>query len=137
MRLPGRKKSRTAVITKRLRNLTMDNTPRARAVMRAFNHAKKLAASFRMSSGLLPEVSESCSARLFDIVQHIGAKHFGTRKPETRLRAALKRALPSPEAFDRVDRELAELRASEIQAAYVFGLSVGLANPAIEADSAG
>lgn len=136
MGLP-RRKNRRARISKRLRSLITDTTPRARAVMRAFNHARRLAASFRLSSGLLPEVSESCSARLFDIVQHIGAKHFGTRRPEGRLRAALKRALPSPEAFDRVDRELAELRASEIQAAYVFGLSVGLANPSLEADSAG
>ena len=123
-------------MAKRLRNLLADNTPRARAVMRAFNHARRLATTFRLSSGLLPEVSESCSARLFDIVQHLGAKHLGTRKPEARLRAALRRALPSPEAFDRVDRDLAELRASEVQAAYLFGLSVGLANPGVEADSA-
>jgi hypothetical protein len=114
----------------------MDSTPRAKAVLRAFNNARRLASTFRLSSGMLPEVSESCSARLFDIVQHIGAKHFGTRRQESKLRAALRRALPSAEAFDRVDRELAELRASEIQAAYIFGLSVGLANTAIEADSA-
>ena len=136
MSLPRRKKRHTA-IPNRLRSMVVDATPRTRAVMRAFNHARQLAASFRLSSGMLPEVSESCSARLFDIVQHIGAKHFGTGRPESRLRAALRKALPIPEAFDRVDRELAELRASEIQAAYIFGLSVGLANQGLEADSAG
>jgi hypothetical protein len=132
MVLPRRRKA----FTRRLRSLVTDATPRAKAVLRAFNDARRLAATFRLSSGMLPEVSESCSARLFDIVQHIGAKHFGTPRQESRLRAALRKALPSADAFDRVDRELAELRASEIQAAYIFGLSVGLANPALEADSA-
>jgi hypothetical protein len=130
-------RTRAARITKRLRKILTDNTPRARAVMRAFDQARTVAAKFRLSTGLLPEVSESCSARLFDIVQEIGGKHFGTRRLETRLRAALRKALPSPEAFDRVDRDLAELRATEIQAAYVFGLAVGLSNPGIQADSAG
>jgi len=134
MPLPRRKKRHA--FPKRLKKLLMDTTPRARAVVKAFNDARQLASGFRLSSGILPEVSESCSARLFDIVQHIGAKHFGTRKPEGRLRAALRRALPSPEAFDRVDQDLAELRASEIQAAYIFGLSVGLANPGAEGDTA-
>jgi len=135
MTLP-RQNKRHVVIANRLRSLVMDSTPRARAVLRAFNHARQLAAQFRLSSGMLPEVSESCSARLFDIVQHIGAKHFGTGRQESKLRRALRKALPIPEAFDRVDRELAELRASEIQAAYIFGLSVGLANQPLEADSA-
>jgi hypothetical protein len=115
----------------------MDATPRAKSVLRAFNDARRYAATFRLSSGLLPEVSESCSARLFDIVQHIGEKHFRAGRQQTSLRKALRRALPSAEAFDEVDRKLAELRESEVTAAYLFGLSVGLANPGIEADSAG
>jgi hypothetical protein len=115
----------------------MDATPRAKSVLRAFNDARRYAATFRLSSGLLPEVSESCSARLFDIVQHIGAKQFRAGRQHTSLRQALRRALPSAEAFDEVDRKLAELRESEVTAAYLFGLSVGLANPGIEADSAG
>ena len=132
MTLPRRRNA----IQKRLRNLLIDATPRAKAVLRAFNDARRYAMTFRLSSGLLPEVSESCSARLFDIVQHIGEKHFRAGRQQKSLRDALRRALPSPEAFDEVDRKLSELREAEVTAAYLFGLSVGLANPGIEADSA-
>ena len=132
MALPRRRKT----IAKRLRNLVIDSTPRAKAVLRAFNDARRLAASFRMSSGLLPEVSESCSARLFDIVQHISTKHFRAGRAQKAFRAALRRALPSAEVFDQGDRQLAELREAEVTAAYIFGLSVGLANAGLEADSA-
>ena len=132
MTLPRRRNA----IQKRLRNILIDATPRAKAVLRAFNEARQFATTFRLSSGLLPEVSESCSARLFDIVQHISAKHFRAGRQQKSLRDALRKALPSPEAFDEVDRHLAELREAEVTAAYLFGLSVGLANPGLEADSA-
>ena len=102
-------------MTKRLRSLLADNTPRARAVMRAFNHARRLAATFRLSSGLLPEVSESCSARLFDIVQPeayhsrpIALRHpvvfYEGHLPAFSLNTLVKRALGGRGVDERLER---------------------------------
>jgi hypothetical protein len=102
-------------------------TPRSRAVLRAFAEARRLARGFLLSSGVLPEVSESCSDCLFRIVQHIALHQLDGNRHAAGLRASLRRALPSTEAFERVDQRLTALQSSEITAAYVFGLSVGLA----------
>lgn len=102
-------------------------TPRSRAVLRAFVEARRLARGFVLSCGLLPEVSESCSDRLFRIVQSIAVHQLDGRRHARALRVVLRRALPSTEAFDQVDRHLSALQFSETTAAYVFGLSVGLA----------
>ena len=110
-------------------------TPRGRAVLRAFMQARRLAKGFVMSSGLLPEVSESCSERLFRIVHEISIRHLDGRRHARALRQALKRALPSPAALDQVERHLTALQFSETTAAYVFGLSVGLALGALPAES--
>ena len=110
-------------------------TPRGRAVLRAFVQARRLARGLVMSCGLLPEVSESCSDRLFQIVQEISRRHLDGRRHARALRKSLRRALPSAEAFDQVDRHLTALQFAETTAAYVFGLSVGLAMGAFPAHS--
>jgi hypothetical protein len=99
---------------------------RARAVLRIFIETRRLAKAFVLSCGLLPEVSEAGSERLFQIVHDIAARYLDGGRHTRALRTALRRAKLSTRALDEVDRHLIALQFSEVTAAYVFGLSVGL-----------
>ena len=102
-------------------------TPRGRNVLRAFVHGRRLAPGFLASSGLLPEVSESCSDQLLRVVHKIASAHFGRGRHARALQAALRRTASSRTALDVLERHHTALQSAESTAAYVFGLSVGLA----------
>ena len=119
-RRSGRKKHRDAGFTAAL-------TPRGRDVLRAFVHGRRLAPWFLVSSGLLPEVSESCSDQLLRVVHKIASTHFNRRRHARALQTALRRIAGSKTALDVLEQHLTALQSAESTAAYVFGLSVGLA----------
>lgn len=108
--------------------------PRAKAVMRAFRAAQFSAPGFVVSCGVFPEVSESASDRLHSIVHALADRHLGKRQQMRALKKWLRQlaqAGPAPplraEIVDRIESQLTALLAVEATAAYVFGLSVGLA----------
>jgi hypothetical protein len=101
-------------------------TPQARAVVRAFVEARRLATGFLLSCGVFPEVNESCSERLHGIVHDLATDHLERKRHARALRSALRQSVRSPESLDRIDQELTALLASETTAAYVFGLAAGL-----------
>jgi hypothetical protein len=101
-------------------------TPRARNVLRAFNEARRAAPGFLLSSGVLPELSELVTERLYRIVQGLAGERFARERHVLALRAALREVARSADAFDRVESEVAALTAAETTAAYLFGLAVGL-----------
>lgn len=101
-------------------------TPRGRAVLRAFREARLAATGFVVSCGVLPEVSESASDRLHSIVRDV-AEHLGGRRHLTAVQHRLRRGLASAAEIDREERALTALLNTESTAAYLFGLSVGLA----------
>jgi hypothetical protein len=112
-------------------------TPQARAVLRAFRDARHSAPGFVLSCGILPEVSESASDRLHGIVHALAEGHLGKRQRLKALQGILRRLAPVNKAatkrrsgmdvVDEIESQLTALLALEATAAYVFGLSVGLA----------
>jgi hypothetical protein len=112
-------------------------TPQARAVMRAFREARHSAPGFVLSCGVLPEVSESASDRLHGIVHALAERRLGKRRHMRDLQRSIRRLASRSkaatttrtglEAIDQIDTQLTALLALEATAAYLFGLSVGLA----------
>lgn len=111
--------------------LGMGLTPRGRAVMRAFHDARRYAPGFIVSCGVLPEVSESASERLHAIVREIAEHHLHGHQHMLAMQRMLRQRLASAKDVDPVERRLTELLGSEATAAYLFGLSVGLAMQAL------
>ncbi|SRR5581483_4048682 len=101
-------------------------TPQGRAVLRAFHEARRAAPGFVMSCGVLPEISESASERLHAIVRDVVA-HLDGQQPLLAVQRDLRRQRSSANQLDRTERNLTALIAAETTAAYLFGLSVGLA----------
>jgi hypothetical protein len=106
-------------------------TPRGRDVLRAFVQGRRLAPGFLASSGLLPEVSESCSDQLHRVVHKIASTHFDRRRHARALQTALRRTTNSRTVLDVLEGHHAALQTAESTAAYVFGLAVGLAMSAL------
>ncbi len=100
-------------------------TPRGRAVLSAFHEARHAAPGFVMSCGVLPEVSESASERLHAIIRDVVA-HLDGRRHMLAVQREFRR-LGSASEIDRSERNLTALIGAETTAAYLFGLSVGLA----------
>ena len=123
-RRSGRQKHKDAGFTAAL-------TPRGRDVLNAFVQGRRLAPGFLVSSGLLPEVSESCSDQLLRVVHKIASTHFNRGRHARALQTALRRAANSRTALDVLERHHTALQSAELTAAYVFGLSVGLAMSAM------
>jgi hypothetical protein len=111
---------------KNLPGLDGELTPQARAVMRAFSDAQTRAAGFILSSGVFPEVNESSSERLLNVIRGLASRHLDQKRLDRALRSALSRCARSPEARDTIEAALNALLATETTAAYVFGLAAGL-----------
>jgi hypothetical protein len=101
--------------------------------MKAFRSAKSTAPQFMSTCGIFPEVSESASDRLHDIVnslamrqlnkgRHLRALHRRIEK----LTSAGKGKQSAAEIADGFNTDLTAVLASEAIAAYLFGLSVGM-----------
>src|SRR6267378_3354683 len=120
-------------VKKRELGLNVSLTPRARAVLQAFMEARHFAPGFLLSSGVLPEVSESVSERLHRVIHQLAGRRFDGRRHVRALHAEIRRVAPSDEAFDRVETRLTALVAAETTSAYLFGLAVGLALCALPA----
>ena len=95
-------------------------------MLRAFREAQRAAPGFIISCGVLPEVSEAASEHLSDVVRDVGAfldqpRHMSAVQRSLRHRGA------SKSDIDQSDRNLTELIGAETTAAYLVGLSVGLA----------
>jgi hypothetical protein len=116
---------------KRRQGLGAGLTTRGRAVTRAFHEARRYAPGFVISCGVLPEVSESATDRLHTIVREISERHLDGQRQLSSLQTALRHELGSAKVRERVERQLTELLGSEATAAYLFGLSVGLAIQAL------
>jgi hypothetical protein len=116
-------------IRQRSKGLDSRLTPRARAVMKAFQDARHYAPGFVVSCGVLPEVSESATDRLHTIVRELSERHLSGR----RLLMSLQRMVRQKRNSDteRIERSLTELMGSEATAAYLLGLSVGLSIQAL------
>jgi hypothetical protein len=99
--------------------------------MRAFHDARGYAPGFIVSCGVLPEVSESASERLHTIVREIAEQHLNGSRHMLAMQRAFRQRLKSAKDIDPVERHLTELLGSEATAAYLFGLSVGLAMQAL------
>lgn len=102
-------------------------TPRARAVLRALHEARRAAPGFVISCGVLPELSESASERLHSIVRDVSGRHLNGERHLRAFRRQVRGLLRSVKASDRMERHLTALIGAETTAAYLFGLSVGLA----------
>ena len=110
-------------------------SPRAKAVLEAFHLAKFSAPGFVLSCGIFPEVSESASDRLHSIVHEVATRKLkktaATRALQRRVQqlasAGAKRKLSRADIVDNLDNDLTAVLAAEATAAYLFGLSVGLA----------
>jgi hypothetical protein len=101
-------------------------TPRGRAVMRAFGKARQAAPGFVISCGVLPEVSEAASDRLHNIIREV-AEQLNGQRPLGAIQRRLRNSAASAREIDRSERDLTALIGTETTAAYLFGLSVGLA----------
>jgi hypothetical protein len=120
--------------TRRKNGLGSGLSARANAVLRAFRDAKYSAPGYVISCGVFPEISESATDRLHSIVHDLADRRLGKRKQMKALHAML-RSLAArgrdvgrrTEELDRIEAQLTALLASEATAAYLFGLSVGLA----------
>ena len=106
---------------------------RARAVMKAFRAARSSAPQFMCACGIFPEVSESASDGLHEIVNELATNSLRKRQHLAALQKRIDRLLDSRtgtqshrELFDQISTDLTALLASEATAAYLFGLSVGL-----------
>ena len=111
---------------KSLREIPGDLTPQARAVLRAFADARGRAAGFVLSSGIFPELNESGSEKIHDVVRDIAARHLSQARLDRALRAALARGARSAESRDEIEAALNALLTSEGTAAYIVGLAAGL-----------
>jgi hypothetical protein len=79
-----------------------------------------------MSCGVLPEISESASERLHSIIREV-AEHLDGQRHFKAIQQELRREGASASEIDRSEQNLTALINAETTAAYVFGLSVGLA----------
>jgi len=113
-------------IGRRRTGLEANLTPRGRAVLRAFNEARRVAPGFVISCGVLPEISESASERIHDIVREV-AEHLNGHRETAAVQRRLQQKVASSKDFDRDDRNLTALIGTQTTAAYLVGLSVGLA----------
>lgn len=102
-------------------------TPQGRAIIRALRDARRQAPAFVVSCGVLPELSESASERLYAIARDIAERHLNGRRRRVELQRTLGRAVKSSVDSDRVEQQLTALVAAETTAGYLLGLSVGLA----------
>jgi hypothetical protein len=116
---------------KRSSGLAAAVSPQGRAVLRAFHEARRYAPGFVVSCGVLPELSESASEKLHAIVRDLADRYLDGRRHMKTLQRQLDQLADSPTARDRAERQLTELIGSEVTAAYLFGLSVGLAIQAL------
>lgn len=105
----------------------------AKAVMQAFRMCKSTAPQFMSSSGIFPEISETASDRLHDIVNDVATRRLSkaryVRAIQKQLQRLAKAADPRQRPghlVDRIGTDLTALLAAEATAAYLFGLSVGL-----------
>jgi hypothetical protein len=106
--------------------LDADLTPAARAVMRAFADAQTRAVPFLLRSGVFPEVSESGSDGLLNIIRDLASRHLNQKSRARELRMSLARHSRSREGRDQIEGALNALLANETTAAYLFGLAAGL-----------
>lgn len=111
---------------KRRTGLGASLTPRGRAVMRAFGKARQAAPGFVVACGVLPEVSEAASERLHTIIRQV-AEQLNGQRPLGAIQRRLRESSSSAREIDRSERDLTALIGAETTAAYLFGLSVGLA----------
>ena len=118
---------RPATRRKKRRGLGAALTPRGRAVVRAFRAARQFAPGFIVSCGVLPEVSESASERMHDIVRQVAEQNLGGRRHLHLFRQRSHRARNAVQASDSLERDLTAFIEAESTAAYLFGLAVGLA----------
>jgi hypothetical protein len=103
--------------------------------MEAFRLAKFSAPGFVLSCGIFPEVSESASDRLHSIVHEVATRRLDkarlTRALQKRVQQLAstrpRKRLSRADIIDRIDADLTAVLAAEATAAYLFGLSVGLA----------
>jgi hypothetical protein len=95
-------------------------------VLRAFREARQAAPGFVVSCGVLPEVSESASERLHSIIRDV-AEHLEGPRHMLAVQRTLHHGRASASEIDRGERSLTALIGAETTAAYLFGLSVGLA----------
>ena len=102
-------------------------TPSALAVMRAFNDARHHAPGFVVSCGVLPEVSEAASDRLHSIVRDIAERRLDARRHMRAVHTGLSQLPGRRSRADQIERHLNAVLGSEVTAAYLFGLAVGLA----------
>ncbi len=112
--------------TKRTSQLRSIVTPRARNVLRAFREARLAAPAFLLSCGVLPELSELVTERLHRVIHALAGERFARKRHLLALRSSLREAGRSPDAWDRVEDNVAALMAADTTAAYLFGLAVGL-----------
>ena len=119
-----------------LSGLADDLTPQARAVVRAFADARAKAPGFILSSGVFPEVNESCSERLLDIIREVASRHLDPKRLDRALAAALLRGARSADSRDEIESALNALLATETTAAYLFGLAAGLSLTSVADDLA-
>lgn len=94
--------------------------------MRAFGKARQAAPGFVVSCGVLPEVSEAASERLHSIIRQV-AEPLDGQRPLGAIQRRLRQSTASAREIDRSERDLTALIGAETTAAYLFGLSVGLA----------
>ena len=94
--------------------------------MRAFSEARQAAPGFVIACGVLPEVSEAASERLHSIIRHVAGQLDGQRVLGA-IQRRLRQGTASARDIDRSERDLTALIGAETTAAYLFGLSVGLA----------
>ena len=111
---------------KRKTGLGASLTPRGRAVLRAFGEARQAAPGFVISCGVLPEVSEGASDRLHSIIRDV-AEHLDGQRALGAIQRRFRQNPASARDIDRSERDLTALIGAETTAAYLFGLSVGLA----------
>ena len=94
--------------------------------MRAFGKARQAAPEFVISCGVLPEVSEAASHRLHTIIREV-AEQLNGQRPLGAIQRRLRNSAASAREIDRRERDLTALIGAETTAAYLFGVSVGLA----------
>jgi hypothetical protein len=112
---------------KRNAGLTGDLTPRGVAVMRALRDVRRHAPGFVVACGVLPEVSESASERLHSIAHDVAGRHLDGRRHLLSLQEDLRQLGTSADVSDRIERDITAVIGAEATAAYLLGLSVGLA----------
>jgi hypothetical protein len=124
--------ARRVIGTKRSRDRGRGLSSAAKGVMRAYRRAKAAAPDFVSSCGVFPEVSESASAGLHEIVNDVATRGLSKRRLMSRLQKeiarlpAAKTRAASSELLDRISNDLTALLACEATAGYLFGLSVGM-----------